>query len=275
MLILEGKLEDIKNSGFYDKDCWDYPTEEEKMLWQDTNYSDVIYVKAENGRIYETKCTVNELDELFEKLNCDKQFKIKDFYCVFVSGNNPSYSLPEKIQQNTRQLDVYIRYGDEIKKVNSQYVHNNAKTIEQIKKNAQNILCKEIGKILEDGTIDKEYYRQGYIYKSYENFYKRDGICYVSEHDENKIGEAGISYDGIQDEVVDYLILCGVNIEKVPDSIIETMVKDIFDTVDWQYVCSLIQGDEWLEEYVKDFPDEYFFNKENRKNNKEEQQEEL
>lgn len=262
MLILEGNFENIKNSGFYDKDCWDYPYEEEKMLWDDEAYSEVIYVKAENGRIYETKCTANELDELFEKLDSDKQFKIKDFYCVFINKNNPRYSLPESRQQSERQLDIYIKYGEGIKKINSQYVHNNAKDLEQIKKNVQSILCKEIGKVLEDGTIEKEYYRQGYIYKSFENFYKREGICYVSEYDGEKIDEAGVSYDGIKDDVIDYLVACGINIEKVPESMIETMVEDVFETVDWQYPCSLIQGDEWLEEYVNDFPKEYFLEKE-------------
>lgn len=262
MLILEGNFENIKNSGFYDNDCWDYPYEEEKMLWEDETYSDVIYVKAENGRIYETKCTVNELDELFEKLNSDNQFKIKDFYCVFINSNNPSYRLPESRQQSERQLDVYIKYGEEIKKVNSQYVHNNAKDIEKIKENTQSILCDEIGRILEDGTIEKEYFRQGYIYKSYENFYKREGICYVSEHDEGKIGEVGVSYEGIRDDVIDYLLLCKVDVQKVPETLIETMVEDVFETVDWQYASSLIEGDLWLEEYVNDFPKDYFFEKE-------------
>lgn len=256
MLILEGNFENIKNSGFYDKDCWDYPYEEEKMLWEDEAYSEVIYVKAENGRIYETKCTANELDELFEKLNSDKQFKLKDFYCVFINNNNPSYSLPEERQQTERQLNIYIKYGEEIKKVNSQYVHKNAKDLEQVKKNTQNILCYEIGKVLDNGTIVKEHFRQGYIYKNNENFYKREGICYVSESDE------ALSFEGFKDDVKDYLLLCGVDVNKVPEEKINAMVEEIYEAVDWQSPWSLINGDEYLKEYVGDFPKEYFFEKE-------------
>ena len=62
---------------------------------------------------------------------------------------------------------------------------------------------------------------------------------------------------------------CGVNIIKVPEKEIEAMVEDIFENVDWQHTCSLIQ-DEYLQGYVEDFPNEYFF--ENEKNQEREEE---
>lgn len=126
----------------------------------------------------------------------------------------------------------------------------------------KSIMCYEIGKVLEDGTIEKEYYRQGYIYKSYENFYKREGICYVSEYDEGNIEEAGISFDGICEEVVEYLSENNINLNKVSDRQIEEMAEDLFEEVDWQYVGSLIT-DGWLEYELENFPDDMFINEKN------------
>lgn len=50
----------------------------------------------------------------------------------------------------------------------------------------------------------------------------------------------------------------------MPETLIETMVEDVFETVDWQYTCSLIEGNQWLEGYVNDLPKEYFFEKEEK-----------
>lgn len=275
MLILNGKVSKLKESKFYNEDCWDYPYAEEKMLWEDETYSEVIYVKAEDGRIYETTCTSNEINELFEVLKDDRQFKHKDFYCVYINEDSFVFDLPKSRRSNEKQLDVYICYGEELIKVNTLYCEKTS-NIEKVKKFIDEVMCQEIGKILEDGTIEKEYFGQGYIYKNYENYYKREGKCYVAELEKGKkIEEAGISYQGIAEEVCDYLLLCGVDVTKVPKKIIDGMVEDVFETVDWQNTSSLIYGDEHLEGYVDEFPDEYFINKENRESNKEEQEEEL
>lgn len=68
MIIIKGNLEKLKNSEFYDKDCWDYPKEEVDMLKEDENYSDVVYLMAED-RIYETLCDMHNLGVLIEKVN--------------------------------------------------------------------------------------------------------------------------------------------------------------------------------------------------------------
>lgn len=273
MVILNGNVSKLKESKFYNEDCWDYPYEEEKILWEDESYSEVIYMKAEDGRIYETTCTSDEINELIELLDDNRQFKHKDFYCVFINEDSSVYNLPEIRRNSEKQLNVYICYGEEIVKVNTLYLKKTS-NIEQTKNFINEVMCREIGKILEDGTIEKEYFRQGWIYKNFENFYRREGICYVSEYDENKIGEGGISYEGIREEVIEYIKMCEVDIDKVPERTIDGMVEDIFENLDWQYCCSLIH-DEYLEGYIEEFPDDYFINKEDRENNKEEQEEEL
>jgi len=259
MLILNGRVSKLKESRFYNEECWDYPYAEEKMLWENATYSEVIYVKAEDGRIYETTCKSNEINELFKVLDDDRQFNHKDFYCVFINEDSFIYNLPEIRRSKERQLNVYINYGEELKKVNTLYTRKNS-DIEKTKKHIDEVMCREIGKILEDGSFEKEYFRQGYIYKNYENFYKRKGICYVSEYDGNKVGEGGISYDEIREYVIYYLRICEVDIDKVPERTINGMVEDIFENLDWQHCCTLIH-DEYLEGYVEEFPDEYFFNK--------------
>lgn len=249
MLILNGKYENIKNSGFYDDNCWDYPYEEEKMLWEDKQYSNVIYVKAENGRIYETNCTINDLKDLIEKLDEEQQFNYKKFYCVYVDENDENYTLTQD-KVNTKQLNIYIKDEEELVHINTFYIQKNA-SLDETKKLLEDVLCCEIGKVLEDGTIEKEYHGQGYIYKNYENFYTREGVCYVSEYDGDKIDNAGVTYDDIRDEVIEYLLSCEVNIENISNKEINAMIIDVFETVDWQYTSTLISED-WLDGYVED-----------------------
>lgn len=68
MIIIKGNLEKLKNSEFYDKDCWDYPKEEVDMLKEDENYSNGVYLMAEN-RVYETLCDIHDFGKLLEKVN--------------------------------------------------------------------------------------------------------------------------------------------------------------------------------------------------------------
>ena len=201
--------------------------------------------------------TINtNYDDLINQIECAKEnlekvemFKIRDFYCVFKEIEDNKY--------NKIELNVYIKEQNDFEKVNTIFISLN-KNIEEIKEIVNYSMCREIGKILENGKIIKEYEGQGYIYKNYENYYKREGICYVSEYDGDTIGDAGISYSGILEEVCDYLVLYGVDITKVPDRIIKGMVDDVFENVDWQSPSSLIMGDEYLSGYVEEFPEEYF-----------------
>lgn len=195
-------------------------------------------------------------DELISQIDCAKEnlekvemFKVRDFYCNFVNAK-------ENIKDHSVELDVFIKQNDDLIKVNKLFMSE--PNIEQASKYIQEVMCSEIGKITKEGKIEKEYHGQGYIYKNFENFYKREGICYVSEYDGDSVETGGISYSGILEDVCDYLVLCGVDLTKVPDKIIEGMVEDVFETVDWQFTTSLIMGDEYLCGYVEEFPKEYF-----------------
>ncbi|MCI9016143.1 MAG: hypothetical protein HFJ53_03120 [Clostridia bacterium] len=245
--------------------CWkifkqdtleDYKEQMKEIIENDRDIQDIA--KSNNTTYENIIQSIEEAKANLEPINEIKGFfKIKDFYCKFPDKTDKRYKLPD----NQKQLNIYIKKEKELIKVNTLFV-NKEDSIRDINKYVKEIMCRQIGEILPDGTIEKEYFRQGYIYKNFENFYKREGICYVSELDENNINDAGITFEGICEDVRDYLVVNGVDLNKVPFEDIEIMAEDVFEQVDWQFVCSLIQ-DDWLEGYLEDFPDEYFVNGKN------------
>ena len=187
-------------------------------------------------------------------------FKFRDFYCSFNGTKNKINAIDRPYK---RQLDIFIEKEKQLIKVNTLILQKNLSQ-EKIESLIMEYMCGEIGEIKSDGTVEKGETDQGFVYKSYENFYKREGKCYVAEHEKEKnIEDVGISYDGIYEEVCDYLLDCGVNVSKVPEERINGMVEDIFETVDWQFTSSLIFGDDYLEGEVAGFPDKYFFSGKN------------
>ena len=113
----------------------------------------------------------------------------------------------------------------------------------------------KIGDILEDGTVKKEYFRQGYIYKNFANFYRKDGICYISEYQTDKItkeskeGEDYETYLSLYLKVKKAFESERVNQEKYS---IEDFTETIMNDLDWQYPDTLIQ------ESIEALDDEYF-----------------
>ena len=113
----------------------------------------------------------------------------------------------------------------------------------------------KIGDILEDGTVKKEYFRQGYIYKNFANFYKKDGICYISEYQTDKItkeskeGKDYETYQSIYTKVKKAFESERVNQERYS---IEDFTETIMNDLDWQYPDTLIQ------ESIEALDDEYF-----------------
>ncbi len=203
-------------------------------------------------------------DELIEKIQNARvnreiintnnpTFKVKDFYCEFI--NEPKTS-------NVDLINVYIKQDDEFVKSTSLNVNKNNNIVET-KQLVQDFLCGVVGRVLKDGTIEKEYCTQGWFYKNFENFYKREGICYVSECEEGKITKVGVTFNDICEEVKAYLKDCNVDLNKIPKGTIESLAEDVFVTVDWQLTSSLIFGCDYLEGYIEDFPDEYFFSGKN------------
>ncbi len=72
MIIITSTLQALKKSKFYDKECWDYPKEEKTMLEESEEYSGNVYVEAEDGRIYETYCEIEQVKELIDELEGEK-----------------------------------------------------------------------------------------------------------------------------------------------------------------------------------------------------------
>lgn len=97
----------------------------------------------------------------------------------------------------------------------------------------------EIGKILEDGTVKKEYFQEGHIYKNICNFYRQDGICYISEGQVDKIdknskpGEDYETYQTIYEKVKEAYEKARID-EKNID--LKIFVATIFDDLTWQSV---------------------------------------
>lgn len=231
---------------FFKQDSLDKYKEQAKNVLE--NDRDIDDVAKELNTTYEE--LVNRIENATENKEPIDMFKVKDFYCEFSN---------EKVDRDV--LNIFINKDNEFIKVNDFYFNRDTE-VDKMKKFIESTMCNVIGKVLEDGTIEKEYFRQGYIYKNSENFYKREGICYVSEYDGDNINDAGISFEGICEEVVDYLKEYDVNLEKITDRQIEGMAEDLFETVDWQYVSSLIM-DDWLEGYIEDLPDDSFINGKN------------
>lgn len=60
----------------------------------------------------------------------------------------------------------------------------------------------KIGEILEDGTVVRGESMDGYIYKDYQAFFDKNGICYIPEKTGDNINEEDIStytYDNLLD----------------------------------------------------------------------------
>jgi len=132
-----------------------------------------------------------------------------------------------------------------------------------------------IGKI-EDQHIFSEFFRQGYIYKNELIFFKtlnlsdeeidklplEDKICYISEAD-----FVGNSYIDITKknliEGEDYHTVKSIrrNIEEqygekivsqISDKDMKTMIEDVFYAADWQSPTTLLEAEEYLDDFIEE-----------------------
>lgn len=96
-----------------------------------------------------------------------------------------------------------------------------------------------IGKILEDGTVEKEYCGQGNIYKNGENFEKKEGICYIGEYGSDNVNtdDDFDTYQSMLEETKQAYIDFNVDQEKHP---IEKTITTVFEMLDWQCFSSLL-----------------------------------
>lgn len=92
-----------------------------------------------------------------------------------------------------------------------------------------------IGRILENGEVEKGGTIQGFVYKNFDNFYARQGICYISEYGcENVLtcDEEGYdTYESMLKETKRIYEREHVDPKQYP---IELMIETVFDMVDWQ-----------------------------------------
>ena len=158
-------------------------------------------------------------------------------------------SVKEKVLFKSNDYNECIKFIAKYGKDNN-YTENIDYT-EYYKKYIEN----KIGEILEDGTVKKEYFRQGYIYKNFANFYRKDGICYISEYQTDKItkeskeGKDYETYQSIYNKVKKAFESERVNQERYS---IEDFTETIMNDLDWQYPDTLIQ------ESIEALDDEYF-----------------
>lgn len=218
-----------------------------------------------NQVIKKYSITYDELIEKIEKAernlekleNSEAIFKVNDFYCKFAEEIE---DVKNKNRDTTNLLNIYIKQNEEFIEVAYLYLSPDYNIV-QIKQLVKDHMCNEIGKILEDGTVKKEYCGQGWIYKNYENFYKREGKCYIAECEDGPISKVGVTFSDICEEIKNYLKKYDVDLDKLTPKDIADLAEDVFETVDWQLTSSLIFGDDYLEGYVEDLPEEYFINR--------------
>lgn len=107
-------------------------------------------------------------------------------------------------------------------------------------------MTETVGKILENGIVEKEYHGQGCIYKNFEAFEKKtDEVCYVPELTDEDTVEEGYKYkDFVElaqsfiDENEDVKEYCEESKTSAED-----IATELFQAVDWQHPSTLI--DEW------------------------------
>lgn len=100
----------------------------------------------------------------------------------------------------------------------------------------------KIGEILQDGTVKKEFFQEGHIYKNITNFYRQNGICYVSEYQADKINKSSIpgedyeTYQTIYEKVKEEYEKAGIDKNKYR---LKDFVATIFNDLNWQSVEAL------------------------------------
>lgn len=115
----------------------------------------------------------------------------------------------------------------------------------------------KIGVILPDGTVKKEYFQEGHIYKNTCNFYRQDGICYIAEGQADKIdknskpGEDYETYQTIYEKVKEAFEKAKIDEKKYK---LKDFVDTIFNDLNWQSVEALVIDS------IEALDDEYFLN---------------
>lgn len=188
--------------------------------WEKITKATIEKAKRRSGYVYDefiTKHFINSDHSLHKEL----LFKSNDYNeCIKYLAD-----YGEKNRNNT------IYEGEEYRKRYKGYY-----------KNYLDIPENKIGKILKDGTVKKEYFQEGHIYKNICNFYRQDGICYISEGQADKInkkskpGEDYETYQTIYNKVKEAYEKAGIDEKKYK---LKYFVETIFNDLNWQTVEAL------------------------------------
>lgn len=65
MIIVTISEKELKESKYYNEDCWDYPLDELDYLRENQDGNIEVFALTENNRIYETLCTIDQIKELY------------------------------------------------------------------------------------------------------------------------------------------------------------------------------------------------------------------
>ena len=114
-----------------------------------------------------------------------------------------------------------------------------------------------IGTITENGFVEKDYSAQGIIFKDYDAFEKKEGICYIPELTGDFVesyptpegyqrNERGIYKTNEKGEIIEFIEFATTYsyqdfVEELGGN--EVLAEVLFDLVDWQHPSSLIDCD--------------------------------
>ena len=182
--------------------------------------------KVTKGNIKRSKYCI---DEYIEEHFTDREKILKDK--VLFKSNDYNECIKFLADYGAKNLNGTIYTGEEYEKRYMGYY-----------KKYLDIPENKIGEILEDGTVKKEYFQEGHIYKNICNFYRENGICYISENQTDKInkkskpGEDYETYQTIFEKVKQEYEAKGINPEKYK---LKELVETIFNDLNWQSVEAL------------------------------------
>ncbi|WP_304683100.1 hypothetical protein [uncultured Clostridium sp.] len=172
---------------------------------------------------------------------------------------NPNYHLYKKLLFKSNDYNECIKfladYGAENLNNSIYKGEEYDKIYKEYYKSYLDIPENKIGEILKDGTVRKEYFQEGHIYKNICNFYRQDGICYIAEGQADKIdknsklGEDYETYQTIYEKVKEAYEKAGINEKKYK---LKDFVATIFNDLNWQSVEALTMDS------IEALDDEYF-----------------
>ena len=98
-----------------------------------------------------------------------------------------------------------------------------------------------IGKLLGNNKVELDRTANGFAYINPIAFEKKEGICYIPEFgaDDNDVIISSYTYDDFYSLANQFIID-----NNIPNTTPEQVTKELFETVDWQHVETLIN--DWV-----------------------------